>query len=177
MSVDFSSSVALPSARSRPFIASTGDQVYLWGGYRDTEPESVFLFRRDDTETSGYARITGTWARQRTRGPHPPAGLSEGGCCISGQHFYIYGGEDGESQHGGLYELNTNSWTWRKLSDGGPGGPGKKTGCKIIPYHQDQILVVGGYYREMPSSRQAGSSYEHGFTNEVHCFNMTSGKR
>ena len=117
--------------------------MYLWGGAGDTEPETVFLFHRD----------TETWARQRTRGPHPPAGLRDGGCCISGQHLYIYGGWDGESRHGTLYELSTNSWTWRKLSDGGAGGPGKKIGCRMIPYHQDQLLVVGGRYEEMPSSR------------------------
>ena len=155
-----------PSARALPLIASAGNLVYLWGGYGDTEPEAVFLFHSD----------TETWARQRTRGPYPPAGLCDGGCCISRQHLYIYGGEDRESQHAVLYELNTNSWTWRKLSDGNTGGPGKKKGCRIIPY-QDQLFVVGGFYRDMPSSIQAGASYEHEMTNEVHCFNLTTGKR
>ena len=155
-----------PSARAVPFIASAGNLVYLWGGRGDTEPEAVFLFHRD----------TKAWARQRTRGPHPPAGLHYGGCCISGQHLYIYGGRDVVSRHGGLYELNTNSWTWRQLSDGDTGGPGKKNGCRIIPY-QDQLLVVGGLYDEMPNSRQAGASYEGGMTNEIHSFNLTTGKR
>ena len=149
--------------------------MYLWGGEdtdgaiepgRAIEPEAVFLFHRD----------TETWSRQRTRGPHPPAGLRNGGCCISGQHLYIYGGLTGESWNGVLYELNTNSWTWRKLSDGDTGGPGKKSGCRIISY-QDQLLLFGGFYREIPCSRQAGSSYEDGFTNEVHSFNLTTGKR
>ena len=157
---------ALPSARAWPFIASAGDLVYLWGGQGDTEPETVFLFHRD----------TKTWARQSTRGPHPPAGLHEGGCCISGQHLYIYGGYDGISEYGTLYELNTYSWTWRKLSGGDASGLGKKRLCRIIPY-QDQLLVVGGYSDEMPSSRQAGASYENGYTNEVHFFNLTTGKR
>ena len=166
MSVDLPS-VATPSARLCPFIASAGDQVYLWGGHGDTEPEAVFLFHRG----------TKTWARQRTRGPHPPAGLGSGGCCISDPHLYIYGGRDGKSQqYGTLYELNTNSWTWRQLSDGGARGPGKKSVCRMIPY-KDQLLVVGGRYDETPSARQVGSSYENGRTNEVHCFNLTTGKR
>ena len=167
MSVDLPSD-APPSARAQPFIASAGDLVYLWGGEGDTEPEAVFLFHRD----------TKTWARQCTRGLHPPAGLRSGGCCISGQHLYIYGGWDGKSRwYGILYELNTNSWTWRKLSDGGARGPGNKFGCRMIPY-QDQLLVVGGRYEYIPSSRQAGSSYKiGGRTNEVHCFNLTTGKR
>ena len=160
-----SSDSASPSARSCPFVGSAGNLVYLWGGRGDTEPEAVFLFYRD----------TNTWARQRTRGPHPPAGLYNGGCCLSGQHLYIYGGWDGESQYGVLYELNTNSWTWRKLWDGGSGGPGKKSGCRMMAY-QDQLLVVGGRYDKTPSSRQAGSIYEDRRTNEVHCFNLTTGK-
>ena len=155
-----------PSVTAYPFIASVGNLVYLWGCKGDTEREAVFLFHRD----------TKTWARKRTRGLHQPAGLHNGGCCISGQHLYIYGGWDGESRYGTLYELNTNSWTWRKLSDDGAGGPGKKSGCRMIP-HQDQLFLVGGRYQEMPISRQAGTSYEDRYTNEVHCFNLTTGKR
>ena len=154
-----------PSARGSLFIASAGNLVYLWGGLGDAEPEAVFLFHRH----------TDTWARQRTRGPHPPTGLCNGGCCISCQHLYIYGGWDGKSRYGTLYELNTNSRTWRKLSDGDAGGTGKKLGCRIVPY-QDQFLVVEGRYGKIPSSRQAGSIYEDGKTNGVHCFNVTIGE-
>jgi len=161
---------SLPSARSWPFIASAGDLVYLWGGKGDTEPDTVFVFSHG----------TETWTRQLTKGPHPPAGMLNGGCCMSGQHLYLYGGYDGLSNHGELYELNVNTWNWRKLSDGGAGGPGKKRGCRMISY-QDQLLVLGGLYDEMPVRlRQVRSSYESMwdviFTNEVHCFNLTEGK-
>ena len=157
---------ASSSAKLSPFIASAGNLVYLWGGWGDIEPDIVFLFHHD----------TKTWERQHTRGLHPPAGLYDGGCCISGQHLYIYGGWDGGSLCGGLYQLNTNSWTWTKLSDDGARGAGKKCGSKIIAY-QEQILVIGGWYDNIPGSRQAGSSYEDGRTNEVHCFNLTTGKK
>ena len=161
-----SSNNVLPSDKYCPFITSAGNLVYLWGGQGDTEPQAVFKHLLD----------TETWVRQCTTGQHPPAGLYSGGCCTSGHHLYIYGGWDGESYHGVLYELNINSWTWRILSDGGAGGPGKKRGCRMIPY-QDQLLVVGGKYDEIPSSRQAGSSYKDGVTNEVHLFNLTTRKR
>ena len=152
--------------RVLPFIASAGELVYLWGGKGDTEPESVFIFRRD----------TETWTREVTKGPHPPAGLRNGGCTISGQCLYLYGGYDGVSDQGDLYQLNIENWTWRKVCDGGAWGPGKKQGCRMISY-QDQLLVVGGYYGKTPSSRQAGASYEGGSTNEVHSYNLTTGKR
>ena len=160
------SSGAPPTARSDPFIASAGELVYLWGGRRDNEPETIFIYRHD----------TETWTREVTKGPHPPAGLNDGGCTISGQCLYLYGGVGGESLHGDLYELNIKSWTWRKVCDGGAGGPGKKHGCRMISY-QDQLLVVGGYYGETPSSRQAGASYKAGKTNEVHSYNLTTGNR
>ena len=43
--------------------------------------------------------------------------------------------------------------------------------------YQDQLLVVGGYYDKIPSSRQAGASYKDGRTNEVHSYNLTTDKR
>ena len=160
------SSSATPSARSNPFIASAGKLVFMWGGWGDEEPETVFIYCHD----------TETWMREVTKGPHPPARLGSGGCTVSGQCIYLYGGVDGRLRHGDLYELNIKIWTWRKVSDGGAGGPRKKEGCRMISY-QDRLLVVGGYYGKTPSSRQAGASYELGYTNEVHSYNLTTGKR
>ena len=160
---------AVPSARSRPFIASAGDLTYLWGGLGDTEPEAVFIYHHD----------TETWTRRHTSGPHPPAGLRNGGCALSGHNFYLYGGCDNNNSNcGDLYELNTQTWQWRKVS---AGGPRKKWGCRMILY-QDKLLVVGGIYDEMPSSTQAGARYEkeefrrNVRTNEVHGYSLTSGR-
>ena len=161
------SSGAPPSARRDPFIAPAGELVYLWGGEGDKEPETVFIYRHD----------TETWTREVTKGPHPPAGLNDGGCTISGQCLYLYGGLHDGSWHGVLYELNIKNWTWRKVCNGGAGGPGKKYGCRMI-YYQGLLLVVGGNYYETPSSRPAEASYDDlGKTNEVHSYNLTTGKR
>ena len=164
---------AVPSARALPFMASAGDLTFLWGGVGDTEPEAVFIYHHD----------TETWSRRLTRGPHPPAGLSNGGCAMSVHNLYLYGGYDKNlSSCGDLYELNTQTWQWRKLSDGSAGGPGKKWGCKMISY-QDQLLVVGGAYDDMPNSRQARATFEEDEfgtfvrTNEVHGYSLTSGRR
>ena len=164
---------AVPSARTFPFTASTGDLTYLWSGSGETEPQAIFVYRHD----------TETWTRRLTSGPHPPAGLANGGCAMSGHNhnLYLYGGYDGiQSGYGDLYELNTQTWHWRKLSDGSTGGPGKKWGCRMISY-QEQLLLVGGTYKEMPSSRQARARYEKQGsivrTNEVHGYSLTSGRR
>ena len=162
----------VPSVRAFPFVASAGDLTYWWGGFKDTEPEAVFIYSHD----------TETWTRRRTSGPHPPAGLGNGGCAMSGHNLYLFGGSGGNNYNGDLYELNTQTWQWKKLSDGN-GGPGKKWGCRMIPY-QDQLLVVGGVYDEMPSSKKPGARYEKKvllqnfvYTNEVHGYSLTSGRR
>ena len=160
---------AVPSARLSPFIASNDNMTYLWGGEGDTEPEAVFIYRHG----------TETWTRRLTCGPHPPAGLSNGGCAMSGHNLYFYGGFDkSDSNCGDLYELNTRKWQWRKLSEGNAGGPAEKYGCRMISY-QDQLLVLGGCYDEMPGSRQAGAKYEKEGssvrTNEIHVYSLTSG--
>ena len=164
---------ASPSARYGPYIASDGELAYLWGGRGDTEPETVFIYR--------YG--TETWIQQLTSGPHPPAGLSDGGCVILGHNLYLYGGRDKKNSfYGDLYELNTQTWQWSKLSDGSAGGPGKKSGCRMISF-QDQLLIVGGYYDDVPTSRQAGARYESEFnddgiyTNELHCYNVITGTK
>ena len=163
---------AVPSVGYSPFIASAGDWTYLWGGDRYTEPEAVFIYHHD----------TETWTRRLTSGPHPLAGLRDGGCAMSGHNLYLYGGYDkNQSNCGDLYELNTQTWQWRKVSDGSAGGPGKKRGCRMTCY-QDQLLVVGGRYDAIPSSRQARARYEKeeltSFvrTNEVHGYSLTSGR-
>ena len=165
----------VPSARVYPFIASVGDLTYLWGGLGDTEPEAVFI----------YCHSTETFMRRLTSGSHPPAGLRYGGCVMSGHHLYLYGGYDKNDHNcGNLYELNTQTWQWKKLCDGSAGGPGKKYGCRMISY-QGLLLVLGGAYDEIPSSRQAGATYEKNVlrfgisvdTNEVHGYSLTSGKR
>ena len=161
----------VPSARGYPFITSAGGLTYLWGGIEDTEPEVVFIYHHD----------TEKWTRRRTIGPHPSAGLGNGGCAVSGHNLYLFGGRDGNIDCGDLYELNTQTWQWSKLCGGSAGGPGKKYGCRMVSY-QDQLLVVGGTYDKMPSSRQAGARYDEDafgsfvYTNEVHCYSLSSGR-
>ena len=82
---------------------------------------------------------------------------------MSGHSLYLYGGfDESVCKCGDLYQLNTQTWQWRKVSDGSAGGPGKKSRCRMISY-QDQLLVVGGRYNKMPRSRQAGAEYKKNF--------------
>ena len=152
----------LPSPRSSPFVASVKGRLYLWGGHGDAENKVVCIFNIN----------TETWMKEVTKGPHPPTGLHYGGCSLAGQHIYLYGGS---SRSGSLYQLNTDNWSWSELSNCSAGGPGRKSGCSMIIY-KDQLVVVGGFYSQEPDSKQPGSRYEDGRTNELHCYSLTTGK-
>ena len=155
------------SVRCWPFVASSKDNIYLWGGKGDSEPETVCI----------YSVNTEKWMKEFTMGPHPPAQLEDGGCCLVGQHLYIYGGSvGGGSYSGSLYQLNTNSFTWNELSNCSTGGPVGKDGCRMIPY-QDDLIVIGGYFGDHePGLKQPGSRYEDRYTNEIHCYSLSAGK-
>ena len=153
-----------PPSLARSFVASTRDTLFLWGGAGDTEPETVYT----------YSVNTETWMKEFTKGPHPPARPYDGGCTLAGQCIYLYGGVHASSYFGTLYELNSDGYTWSELSN--DGGPLRKTGCRMITY-KDQVLVVGGRYKSNEDfSKQPGSRYEGGFTNELHSYSLSSGK-
>ena len=157
-----------PSPRTSSFVAFASDRLYLWGGNGDAEANTVHI----------YSVKTETWMREFTQGPHPPHGLSDGGCSLAGHHIYLYGGLDGSSRFGSLYQLNTDNWSWSEVSKCSAGGPGRKGRSRMITY-KDQLVVVGGYYgyNKEPDSKQPGSRYERGRTNELHCYSFTTGKR
>ena len=153
-----------PPPGSLSFVASTRDTLFLWGGRGDAEPETVYT----------YSVNTETWMKELTKGPHPPAGLNGGGCTLAGQCIYFYGGFYASSYSGTLYELNSDGFTWSKLSN--DGGPPMKSGCRMITY-KDQVLVVGGWYKsDEVFSKQPGSRYERGYTNELHSYSLSAGK-
>ena len=146
------------------FIASTRDTLFLWGGLGDAEPETVYT----------YCVNTETWMKEFTKGPHPLARLWGGGCTLAGQSIYLYGGSYPSSYSGTLYELNTDNFTWSRLSN--DDGPPRKTGCRMITY-KDQVLVVGGRYKpDEVFSKQPGSRYEGEYTNELHSYSLSAGK-
>ena len=158
-----------PPPRSSSLVASTEDKLYLWGGYKDAKPKAVHIYNVVSMVLWEWA-----WMREITEGSHPPAGLFRGGCSVSGLHIYLYGGRHGLFLSGSLYKMNTDNWSWSELSNCSAGGPVRKSGCRMITY-KDQLVVVGGCYKDL-DCKQPGSTYEEGWTNELHCYSLTIGK-
>ena len=56
----------------------------------------------------------------------------------------------------------------------------KKSSSCMISIQTDKnekcLLVVGGHYGESPRYKQPGAQYTNGTTNEIHIFNVTTGK-
>ena len=161
-----------PPLGTGSFVASNRDTLFLWGRSKDAEPETVYT----------YSVNTETWMREFTKGTHPPAGLDNGGCILAGQCIYLYGGAYASSFSGTLYELNTDDFTWSEKSNG---GLLRKSGCRMITY-KDQVLVVGGVYEPTEVGevydpdevllKQPGSRYEYACTNELHSYSLSAGK-
>ena len=154
-----------PPPKIWSFLTSTGKGLYLWGGYENTHPDPKTVYI--------YSVNTETWMRKFTKGPHPPAGMYNGGWSLAGLHIYFYGGNCGLSCSGSLYQMNTDNLTWSKLSNCSTNGPVRKAGCKMITY-KDQLIVVGGCYG--PHGPQFGSTNEYKYTNEFHCYSLITGK-
>ena len=133
--------------------------MYLLGG------EAIYI----------YSVATETWKREFSKGPHPPDKLTDGGCSLSGKNIYLYGSCDGK-ESGSLYSLDMDDWAWSELSNGSTGGPVKKDGCRMLTY-KDQLVLAGGFYGyPEPHSKQPGSTYKRGYTNELHSYSLTTGK-
>ena len=53
-------------------------------------------------------------------------------------------------------------------------GPMKKSGCGMVSYNR--CLVIFGGFGDAPTQPQPGSSYNGGYTNELHTFDLLEGE-
>ena len=77
-------SSSVPPTDRAAFVVKTSEFDYVWDGFGDKNPETVFICCND----------TETWTRQITKGPHPSSGLCDGGCCTS-KCLYFFGSQVG----------------------------------------------------------------------------------
>ena len=106
--------------------------------------------------------VTDKWKKHMLKGQHPP-GVYWGACAVVGDCLYLYGGKDKEGElTGSLFELNLSTKLWRELSHPGTGGPKKKSSCGMVAYNSTLIIYGGSCYGD--------------FTNELHAFDLKSGK-
>ena len=147
----------------------------MWGGCT----EDYLRKKNSFVELEIFDCYFETWTRKITKGDSPPW-LYCGTCASSGHNIYTYGGYDGESRHGSLYEFNTKTRSWRKLAPHSAGSPMKKDGCGMIVWGEKLILFGGSGIPSSPTQPGADfikdAKYSDGWTNEMHIFNLREGK-
>ena len=167
-----------PSPRLSPFFSSVDGQIYMWGG------------RTEDFSTSRGKKIVSiesfdpyleTWTRKTTKGD-PPPWYYYGACTSSGHIIYNYGGYDGQSYYGSLYEFNTRTSSWRKLTPHSVDSPMKKFSCGMVVWGEKCVLFGGYGIPSGPTQSESdfirNNSRTDGcrWTNEMHTFDLIKGE-
>ena len=166
-----------PSPRWGHYSALVEEKFCVWGGRLKEKSEFVSSVHCFDP-----LALLEFWAVNRISGPGVPhPGLYIGACAsaAAGPHIYQYGGTDESRLQSSLHQLDTRSWTWKKLSST---GPMKKVSCGMVA-HGSKLVLFGG--RGVPSGpTQAGAEFTKdsrytdgvGWTNEVHTFDLKEGE-
>ena len=165
-----------PQPRYRHFAGALGGECIIFAG-RTTDFEKNKEVLSFTIEI--FDQYFEQWRELKTTGI-PPKGLYGGGYCASPSgDLYVYGGFDGSSRRGGLYELS--SLKWRQLSEetSSATGPMKKVGSRMVCFNKKKIAVIGGY--GPPSAplqlgatfiKDKCSTHGNGWTNEILTFSI-----
>lgn len=174
--------VGEPRCRERAFIAAQGYKLLLWGGRGEFDGGEIREVSCD--EVHRFDPATESWSVLQTRGQHPPNGVFDGACAISGHFAYSYGGliDGGSNEHGSLYQLDLLTNQWKELSPCIQGGPLGKYGCGLV-VRGEEVVIFGGSSHMLPFSlvahlySKSGSWCVNGrMTNELHVFNLKTGE-
>ena len=150
-----------PPACSAAFSAEAGGLHYLWRGKGPGEKSTTIGINNPLTEQ---------WTLQSTTGPPPPGGYG-GGCAAIGNHLYCFGGYDGSSFFNDLYELDLQSFRWRKLLPRNTPleFPVCKSGCGVVAVDERNLACFGGY-GIVPDHKERT-----GWTDELHLIDVQEG--
>ena len=151
--------------------------VYVYGGRtKDFWREKSSLASRVHV----FNPCQESWQLDRRPEGTPPPGLIDAACTSIGHHAYIYGGFDGQNEHGVLHQLNTSTLSWRELSKASDHGPMRKRMCGMINF-DDQLLLFGGIGKPSNLTQRGAEFVEDpydgsGWTNELHTFCLNKGE-
>lgn len=64
----------------------------------------------------------------------------------AGNKIFVYGGWDGLTNHGSLHSLDVDAMQWEELQvNSSPEAPMKMSGCGLVSYGNDKLILFGGY--------------------------------
>lgn len=157
-----------PPPRWACFSAAVETKLYIWGGCTSvSEPASSIHC---------FDPLSESWVEEKCSGLPPPT-LSLGACAAAGQYLYVYGGSNGSRYQSSLFQLDTKSLAWKRLSSA---GPTRKVGCTMVVYG-NKLVLFGGYGfpcgPTQPGAEfiKSGTNADRGWTNELHTFDLKKG--
>ena len=120
-------------------------------------PEKIFVFKKQGTDKFYiYNELTDTWREQTTTGPIPNERYN-GICVANEQKVYVGGGYTiSEGKLKDFYELDTESWIWKKLSD-----ISKELDGASSTALNNKVYVYGGIEK---STNKSNTLYEYNIT-------------
>lgn len=167
-----------PYPRMLPYAVPIENKLYMWGGrFQGIRSESTR--RKFLSNVEVFDPYLEVWEEQPVTGV-PPSGFYGGACASLLDSAYAFGGNDGSLPHGDLYKLNPTSWSWSKVPIyNATEAPMKKWGCRMLPYQDDKLVLIGGYgypaKHLQPGSLFLGNTQYtdgRGWTNEIHQFSV-----
>ena len=180
-----------PEPRFYAAAASVEGQMCIWGGrtlkFESGSKDAILTLAKD---TEFFDPVHEVWRHCETQGtPHP--GLTHPACTSFGEHLYLYGGVLVETQkgtrrpgHGGALCcscLNVKTLNWSQLCfDWGTNGPMRKISCGMVHFHDEKLMVIGGYGSSDGPVQRGAKLLVNGrsgkaWTNEVHIFDVRRG--
>ena len=159
-----------PNACYNSFSAVAGGLHYFLGGRSQ---------KRKVTTTGIYDPLTEQWALQPTTGPPPPRAHRQG-CVFLGNHLYCLG-VDKHPYLNHLHKLNLETFHWSEVHPRNDPSewPTQKTGCGVVVVDEKTLGCFGGYgnppTKESSFIKKRKSAHGHGWTNELHLFDVQQG--
>ena len=155
-------------------------RVFLWRGFLNTyhgQTRVTIL-----TEIEVFDSRLGTWKDIKTTGEYSPA-YTDYGVVTVNTKLYFFGGDCGGTKlSNDIHELDTTSFSCRKLRQASEANlPMKKMNCGMAYLGNGDILTIGGYGRPShppkPGTfiRNEEGTDGRGWTSEVNLYNTETG--
>ena len=148
-----------PLPKSGHAAVAVDNKQYMWGGWHGSKEKS----REEADKIEVFDISKELWEQKPTHGT-PPPGLWNTAYTVVGSCLFVFGGYDGVSWYNTLFKLDLRSFQWEKVQvSTPPSGPQKKSGCGMVSYGDNQLVVFAG---------STGS----GKTDELHVFDLDKGE-
>lgn len=146
-----------PHPRNRHAAIGIGRKLHIWGG-------DGGAYKITTSTIHSFDLCSETWGKARQLDCSLPDALCSMAVATDGESAYFFGGATGSGTcFNTLYQINPSTLKCKKLVPGAPScTPTQKCGSGMV-YFNGKLVVHGGHIG-------------HGWTDELHVFDLTTGK-